>query len=623
MRAVTPENPGRPLLDEVRRALAPHAPFDALEPAALDFLLPRLRLAYYPRGALLLAPESGPADRLFILKQGRVRGGADTLLEAGESFPVGALVGRRAAAHAYRAEGDAFCWELDAADFHALQERSARFRDWCADRLAVLLDRAQRARRAEAAAALSGEASLLAPLSSALAREAVWCRPETPLAQALATMRDERVGAMVVCGEDRIPAGILTTHDVLHRLAAGGRAPEGPIAGWMTPAPVALEEDAPLADAALAMAHGGFRHIVVTSGGRLRGVVSERDLFALQRASLARLAASLRAARSVPELAAAAAGVRQAGRRLLAQGVDAEHLTQMTSALNDGLVRRLAEISAGGRALPARWCWLALGSEGRVEQTFATDQDNALLFSGDAAARDALLGFADAMNRGLEACGFPLCPGDLMARNPRWCLALDEWRERFDGWMRNPLPEALLRSAIFFDLRPLAGEAALAGTLRAAVLAQARTSPGFLRAMAANALRVRPPLGLFGDLLPDDSKAFPGTIDLKGYGARPLTDAARVYALAHGLAPTGTAARLRAAAAAGVLPGDEAAAAVDAFHVIQGLRLRHQHLDGEPAPGAENRIDAARLNDVDRRVLKVAFRQAARLQDRLRADFAL
>jgi CBS domain-containing protein len=96
-----------------------------------------------------------------------------------------------------------------------------------------------------------------------------------------------------------------------------------------------------------------------------------------------------------------------------------------------------------------------------------------------------------------------------------------------------------------------------------------------------------------------------------------------VLALAHGLPPTGTAARLRAAGAAGVLPAEEVAASVDAFHFIQGLRLRRQHLEAAPARGAENRIDPEKLNAVDRRILKAALRQAALLQERMRMDFAL
>ena len=439
-------------------------------------------------------------------------------------------------------------------------------------------------------------------------------------------MHASRVGSMVVVDSQQAPVGIFTTPDVLERVVLPQTPMDTPIGKLMTPAPVCLEEEAPLVEAALVMARHGIRHVVVTRDGRLCGVISERDLFALQRVSLRRMTERIRAAGSAAQLAEAAGDVRQLARHLLAQGVDAEHVTQMTSALNDGLSQRLIELAARRHPMPSRWCWLALGSEGRLEQTLATDQDNALLFAaeGDAAtARGALLAFADEINRGLETCGFPLCRGDIMARNPRWCLSLDEWRRVFDDWIRNPDPEALLHAAIFFDFRPIAGDAGLAGALREAVLAQTRANPAFGRAMIANALRLRPPLGLLRGFTADDSAKFPGTIDLKGHGARLFVDAARVLALAHALPATGTAARLRAAGAAGVLPQTEAAAAVEAFHYIQGLRLRRQHLEGEVPQGAENRIDPARLNAVDRRILKAAFRQAALLQERLRMDFGL
>src|SRR6185503_1572280 len=148
----------------------------------------------------------------------------------------------------------------------------------------------------------------------------------------------------------------------------------------MTPHPVTLEEEAPLVEAALAMARHGIRHVVVTRDGRLAGVLSERDLFALQRASLGRATESVRAAGSVAQLADAAGEARRLTRHLLAQGLDAEHVTQVTSALNDGLTQRLIELVLQARPLARRWCWLALGSEARLEQTLATDQDNALIF---------------------------------------------------------------------------------------------------------------------------------------------------------------------------------------------------------------------------------------------------
>ena len=229
-----------------------------------------------------------------------------------------------------------------------------------------------------------------------------------------------------------------------------------------------------------------------------------------------------------------------------------------------------------------------------MEQTLVTDQDNALIMEGE---KEAFLAFADQVNRDLDACGFPLCKGDIMARNPRWCLTLQEWRAVFDGWIRNNDPQALLHASIFFDFRPLAGEARLAGELRSAVLEQTRGNRAFCRAMAQAALQTRPPLGLLADFSADE-------LDLKALGARPFVDAARVLALAAGSPETGTAARLRAA-------GEKNA--IEAFHFVQTLRLRH----------ARNLIRRGELNDIDRRVLKEAFRQASMLQQRVRLDFGL
>jgi CBS domain-containing protein len=331
----------------------------------------------------------------------------------------------------------------------------------------------------------------------------------------------------------------------------------------------------------------------VTRDGRLAGVVSERDLFALQRLGLRRTVERIRAANGLERLVEAAQDIRQLARHLLAQGVAAGPLTAMVSALNDALTRRVIELAAQRRALGGRWCWLALGSEGRMEQTFVTDQDNALMVEGEKAA---FLAFADQVNRDLDACGYPLCKGEIMARNPRWCLTPQEWRGAFDGWIRNNDPEALMHAAIFFDFRALAGEARMAGELRDAVLAQSTANRAFLRAMAQAALQARPPLGLLSDFSADE-------LDLKVSGARLFVDGARVLALAAGSAETNTAARLAAA-------GEGTAA--EAFQYLQTLRLRHE----------SNRVSVADLSDIDRRVLKGAFRAASLLQQRLTLDYA-
>lgn len=593
-------------------ALRLHAPFDEMEPEALAFLASRLEVAYYPRESTIVAPESGVVQRLYILKQGVVRGSgvvpgersADIVFGVGECFPIGALVGQRATVYNYRAESDVFCWELPAADFHALLGRSPRFHAFCTNHLAMLVERSHRAVQAEVGAGLADGSAMLAPLGTAIARTPVSCAPSTPVREVLRRMHDERIGSMVVVDGREAPVGIFTTIDVLGKVAAPQASVDAPIASIMTPDPVALEESATLADAATAMARHGIRHVVVTRDGRLAGVVSERDLFALQRVSLRRTSERIHAARSIQDLESAAEELRKLARHLLAQGVAAEQLTAMVSALNDSLTQRIIALAAQHHELPGRWCWLALGSEGRMEQTLVTDQDNALIFAslheespgGREPERRTYLQFAEEVNRALAACGFPLCKGDVMARNPRWCLSAREWRGVFDDWIRNPGTEALLHASIFFDFRALAGDARLAGELREGVLAQTRANRAFLRAMTQNALRSEPPLGLIRDFAAD-------ALDLKGLGARPFVDAARVLALAQGRPETGTAPRLRAV-------GEQAA--TDGFHFIQGLRLRHG-----------NQVRVERLSIIDRRLLKEAFRLAALLQSRIRMDYHL
>lgn len=621
------------LVQAIIAELKAHAPFDRMEPEALQFLARRLRVAYFPKGAEVTGPAAGVADRLRIVKRGAVTGqpssaagsgGVAVSLGTGECFPIGALVGKRATQYSYRADEDSFIYELGAESFGALLERSPRFQAFCTAHLANLVERSHRELRMMASEALAETGNLLEPLARLASRAPVTCSPQTPLRTALGAMAEHGVGSMVVVDDAYAPVGVFTHRDVLTRVTLPGIDLATAIEAVMTRNPFALAAEAPIFEAALAMVRLGIRHVVLLTDGRVTGVVSERDLFAMQRVSLRRTAERIRGGQTLQALQSAAAGTRDLVRGLLAQGFGAEQLTQVISSLNDSLVERLIQISAKQKALAGRWCWIALGSEGRSEQTLSTDQDNALILGPDAdgpGVRAVFLEFADEVNRALDACGFPLCRGDIMARNPDWCMTLAEWRTAFSGWIRNAEPQALLNAAIFFDFRAVAGDDSLPGELRQYVLEEACGNPAFLRAMAVNALQARPPIGLFRNFITDDSTEFPDTIDLKKYGTRPFVDAARIYALAYRVPDTNTAARLRKVAEQGGVPKSEASAAIDAFQFIQTLRIRHQFLQSSPRPGSENRISPDAINALDRRILKEAFRQAVKLQDRLALDY--
>ena len=369
------------------------------------------------------------------------------------------------------------------------------------------------------------------PLRALVQRAPVTCTEETSIHDAFRAMHEAKVGSIVVLAEDGMPSGIFTAHDTVDRVVLPRVDTGAPIAQVMTPRPHVISAYASAYDAALVMATHGVRHLPVVEERRVIGVVAEHDLFTLQRVSLRQIHRAIDDAQNRDTLAQSASDIRKLATNMLQHGMAAEQLTQIVSALNDALTRRILELERERHSLgEIEWCWLAFGSEGRLEQTLASDQDNGIIFrapqdmSADA-LRERLIPFARAANQTLDACGYPLCSGGIMAGNPQWCLSLEEWQQRFASWIRDPLPEALLNSTIFFDFRPLFGTESLAEELREHLLRLTRDNRRFFRMMASEALQIDPPLGFLRDFVLTEEGPYAGTVDLKKRGARLFVDA--------------------------------------------------------------------------------------------------
>jgi CBS domain-containing protein len=603
-----------------------HAPFDRMEQDHLVWMTERMALGYYAQDEVILSPQQGVADRFLVIKQGLVQGemsdeGMPWLeLNVGECFPLGALLAHRPVASVYRAGRDTFCYELPAADFHTLLVMSAPFRDFCTRRIANLLEQSKGVIQAQYTKSTSELQSFSSTLASLVRGKPVTCQPETSVREVLSLMHEARVGAMIAVDKEGRPQGILTLPDVLERIALPQADIGQPVIGLMSRKLATLPPDAPAYEAALVMARQGCRHVLVVDDGRLVGIVSEKDLFALQRVGLHQIGESIRHAKDIAALQQAASDIRRMAHNMMAQGVAAEQLTQFISAFNDQLAARVIELEFDACGInEVGLCWIALGSEGRVEQTLSTDQDNALIFTvpEDSTAdemRERLLPVARSINENLALCGYPLCKGNVMASNRQWCLSLDEWRGVFLNWITIGSQQALLHATIFFDFRPIYGEHELADELRLWLARVAADQPRFLHQLAENALVNRPPLGVLRDFVVGREHK----LDLKLNGITPFVDAARIFALATGVSSTSTIVRLRQSAEALHVPMMEVEGWVDAFLYIQMLRLRHHH------EGAmDNLIDPESLNELDRRILKEAFRQARKVQAKLAQIYQL
>ncbi len=629
-------SPSPNLLRLLSQQFKRHPPFDAMDNGHLEQLLRSASEVYYAPGETVCAPQNGVPRHLNLIRQGEVsarRGEAalDTSgrhFEAGDFFPLAAVLGRRATSSTYQAASDLFCLQIPLETLEEVARHSPPLADFLAGQTMHLLELSRRALQSSQASQALQEQSLERPLGEIRRGPPVTCSSQTSIKEVLQIMSERRIGSMLVVDAQQRLLGIFTRQDALDRVALAETPLNQAIAGVMTRNVHTLTVEHHVEDAALLMSRHGCTHVPLLEAGRLVGIVSERDLFAMQRLSLKRVSSELRDAISVAELIEAAASIRNLARWLVSQGMQAKSLTELISHLNNLLTQRLLQIIAKQLGIDLNaMCWLSFGSEGRSEQTIATDQDNGLIFQSTQPEQDrpSWLAFADQVCRALDRCGYPLCKGNIMASNPACCLTLEEWRQRFSRWIEHGSPEDLLKASIFFDLRPLAGRMDWGQSLQQHIASRAQPLPRFQKMLAAELLQRQVPLTWLGGI---ETQNVEGRrlVDLKLHGTAIFVDVARLQSLALGSTETNTRRRFEAVARSRGDDPRQVQAWCYAFEYLQMLRLQAQLEPDARPPALErlpNAVEPELLNDIDRRLLKESLRIARELQQRVQMDYGL
>jgi len=615
-------------------------PFNQMENAHLAYLVEQCQLRFHAAGDSIIKPADGPVEHFFIVKQGRVvgerthvvKGGTETTFEIarGECFPLAALLGERATRTEHIAGEDTFCLQLNKAAFIRLFAISDVFRDFSLRGVSSLLDQVNQQVQRRAVETLGNQYSLNTRLGELAMRHPVVCDPATSLREAVRLMDESQVGSIVIVDEQRFPVGIFTLRDLRQVVARAETDFDSAVSGHMTASPFYLTPQASAFDAAIAMTERHIAHVCLVEDRRLCGVVSERDLFSLQRVDLVHLARTIRSAPRLDNLVALRGEIGQLVERMLAHGASSTQITHIITLLNDHTVCRVIELAIAEKGDPGvPFTWLCFGSEGRREQTLHTDQDNGILFEARDAVeaaeiRGRLLPLAQHINQGLAQCGFSLCKGNIMAGNPELCLSRAEWSRRFAAFIREATPENLLASSIYFDLRVVWGDDQGCEQLRQGILDQVADNRLFQRMMADNALRQKPPVGRFREfVLTRSGNDKAATLDLKVQGLTPFVDGARLLALANGISANNTLERLRQLVEKEVIDPLDGGAFEEAYHFIQQTRMQQHQLQTRQNLPYSNRVDPDNLNDLDRRILRESLRQAQRLQSSLALRYQL
>ena len=445
---------------------------------------------------------------------------------------------------------------------------------------------------------------LATPVGALVMRRAEFVSPEDTVADAARFMREAKISSALVSSE---PLGILTSGDLRNRVLAEELAPTTLVSAVMTTPVRSLPVDAPLYTALLLMLDEGFEHVPITDSGKVIGVVTQKDMLRFQSRIPMLLLGRIRSIDAVEDLDGYAEHIATTAKALLADGVEAARIARVIASLNDALSGRLLRIAEDHLGPPpCEYTWLALGSEGRMEQVLLSDQDNALVYQDDTPAAAAYFHeLAGIVVDGLTRAGFAPCPGGYMAVN--WAHPLSRWQHIFRNWVGHPEPQALIEAAVFLDYRAAHGSLSVQ-PLREELLA-ARNAPPFLAALARTASSFAPPLGMLGRIRTEER-----FVDLKRGGLAAIVILARIYAMEAGVHARPTLERLAAAGAQGVISERGAAELADAFRFLMYLRLREQlgHFAAGREP--ENRICYDDLTWLERRRLRDAFRTVAEMQ---------
>ena len=462
----------------------------------------------------------------------------------------------------------------------------------------------------------------VAPLACA----PVFCDIRDPAVKGASLMTARGASAVVVTAAGE-PVGLVTDTDIRARLVAGGLSPNQPLHAIMSAPLVSIEARALVYEAILTMREKGVDHLVVRDeSGRVMGVVRHRELLLFHRYSLAVLTQEIRHAPSVEAVAAARRGLPNLVKVLVEGGARARNITRAITAVTDAVVLRLLEIGAAGLGpAPARYAFMALGSQGREEQTLSSDQDHAIIFEDvpDRAldeVRSYFLKLGKFVSDGMAKAGYPLCPGDIMAGNPRWCQPLAAWKADFAGWLRTAEPKDILDLKIFFDFRAIHGERELAAELRRHIDDGLAQEPPFLLQYAKSALQDKAPLSFFGHIVLAEGKEGARTFDIKE-AMIPVVNFARLYAFRHGVAGVNTLDRLHALLEVGAIRETLHDEAVKVYDYLMGLRLAHQVRGADKGGPAGNDVDPAELTQLEETLLKQAFAQIANIQKKISYDF--
>lgn len=621
------------IIEEVIGFLKNVPPFQFLDESVLKNVVSGISMEFYPKNTLILKQDGPPSKYLRIIKKGGVKvsmvseDGEEMVIDyrgEGDNFGFLSLIGKDRVRANVTAIDDTICYLIDKDTVLRLLDSTPAFTEYfLKSHLTKYIDRTFKEMHNKSMFYGGSDRLLFTTQVGDIAtKKVVTAIEELTIQEAAQIMAKNKISSLIILDDRKLPVGIVTDRDLREKVVAKGRNVSEPVKNIMSLPLIRVDYKDYCFEAVLKMIRHNVHHILVIKDGDLIGVITNHDLMLLQGTSPLSFAKDIENQQTIEGLVPVSEKISKIIGLLLNEGAKASNITKIITELNDRLVKKVLEFAEKKfGAPPVSYCWIVFGSEGRKEQTFKTDQDNAIIYADPKteeeveAARRYFSKFTPFIRDSLIKCGFPLCPAGFMASNPKWCQPLKVWKKYFLTWISTPTSDAVLNSVTFFDFRPVYGDTGLADNLRDTLISMLKDQKVFLGYLANMAIKNRPPIGFLKTFVVEKSGEHKDELNLKVKGIAPLVDIVRLFALEKGIKETSTLERISALKHRHTIVGEYAEELEQVFEFIMLLRIQHQYEQIKTGNVPDNFINPKKLSNLEKKSMKEAFQLISRIQD--------
>ncbi len=572
-------------------------PFELLTEKQMDKCIKHMDIAYYPKDEILIAPEKIP-NHFFVIIKGTVHeyNEEEVLMDYHyeDSFDANSLIYGKSK-NSFKVYEDLICYEIEKRIFLELIEQNEGFKSFF---LTNLVNKFQTLKDKEYASELS--TFMIAKVNDTVLHPPCIVEEGTRLIDAIEKSMEFKTSTIIV-KKDNNEYGIITDSLLKVKVLLEGRDLNIKVENIAIFPLLSVNQEDYLFDAFSLLIKKNIKRVgVVNNEGDMIGILEQIDVLSHFANHTYVVDSKIKNAKTKESLKDASTELINTIKTLNAKGVKVNHISNLIGQLNTKVYKKLYKLVLP-KELQDKACFIVMGSEGRNEQILKTDQDNALVVK-DGVDVEQYRPYMKQMNEALIDFGYPPCEGNIMVTNPFWCKTVQDYKNETARWIEAPDMQNYMDLAIFFDAFAVAGDKELLINLKDDLFNKLHDKDVFMAYFAKATLAFDTPSVVANFMTKTHF------IDIKKAGVFPIVQGIRSLALKERIRETTTVKRIKILQQKKLIEFELANELLEAFDVLNTLRLRGQLQKLQDDKKINNEIDTHTLGKIERDLLKDSFK---------------